>query len=305
MIINKIVNGIINPWKIIAYPSIRKYMNWLPDSIYLKCFYRTLIGEKLNLKTPKSFNEKLQWLKIYDRKLVYSRMVDKYYAKEYVTKKIGKEYIIETYGMWDQFEDINFQSLPNSFVLKCTHDSAGLVICHNKSEFNLEEARKKITKCCSRNFFYSGREWPYKNIKPRIIAEAYMEDSVLHELRDYKFFTFNGVPKIMHIVSNRQNVNEETYGDFFDMDFSHLDLTMGHPNAPICPIKPQNFEKMKEFAQILAEGTVHLRVDFYEVDGHLYFGELTFYQDSGFADIKPEEWNDILGDWIDITEVNT
>ena len=125
-----------------------------------------------------------------------------------------------------------------------------------------------------------------------------MEDHTLHELRDYKFFTFNGVPKVMHLVSNRQNVDEETYGDFFDMDFYHLDLTMGHPNAPECPEMPKNFEKMKEYATILAEGTIHLRVDFYEVDGNLYFGELTFYQDSGFTNIQPLQWNKVLGDWI-------
>lgn len=131
-----------------------------------------------------------------------------------------------------------------------------------------------------------------------MVAEKYMEDSELHELRDYKFFTFGGIPKIVHIVSNRQKANEETYGDFFDMDYNHLDLTMGHNNAPVPPEKPKNFEKMKEFAAKLSGGTKHLRVDFYEVDGHLYFGELTFFQDSGFADIQPPEWNDILGSWI-------
>ncbi len=298
MIIKKILNGIRQPWKIVANPAIRRYENWMSDNIYLKCLYRTLMNEKLNLRNPDKYTFKLQWLKLHDRKNEYIEMVDKYAAKEFVARKIGDEYIIKTYGVWDSFEDIDFDLLPDSFVLKCTHDSAGYVICRNKDEFDSDKVKKKIQKCLERNFYYVGREWPYKNIKPRIIAEEYMEDHTLHELRDYKIFTFNGVPKVMHIVSNRQNNMEETYGDFYDMDFQHLELTMGHPNAPVSPDKPLNFEKMKEFASILAEGTIHLRVDFYEVDGNLYFGELTFYQDSGFAHIKPESWNKLLGDWI-------
>ena len=266
-----IIEAIKKPWKIIASRKISILSNLCSDSFYLKCFYRTSFNKKLNLKNPCNFNEKLQWLKIHDRRSVYMEMVDKYLAKEFVEKKIGAEHIIKTYGVWDRFEDIDFDSLPNSFVLKCTHDSAGYVICRNKDEFDFEKARKKIIKCLNRNFYYVGREWPYKNLKPRVLAEEYMEDHTLHELRDYKIFTFNGVPKIMHLVSNLQNAAEETYGDFFDMDFCHLDLTMGHPNAPYCPEMPANFEKMKEYATILAEGTIHLRVDFYEVDGQLYF----------------------------------
>ena len=127
-----------------------------------------------------------------------------------------------------------------------------------------------------------------------------MEDSEFHELRDYKFFTFGGVPKLVHIVSNRQNPDEETYGDFFDMDYNHLDLTIGHINAPTPPQRPKNFEKMKAFAAQLSEGTRHLRVDFYEVDGQLCFGELTFFHDSGFGDIQPPAWNDVMGSWISL-----
>lgn len=286
------------PWKVVSSRRIPAFSDSLSDSFYLKCFYRSVFDKKLDLNNPRNFNEKLQWLKLHDRKRKYIEMVDKYAAKEFVARRIGEEYIIKTYGVWDSFEDIDFDSLPDSFVLKCTHDSAGYVICRNKDEFDFEKAQKKIRKCLERNFYYVGREWPYKKIKPRIIAEEYMEDHTLHELRDYKVFTFNGVPKVIHIVSNRQNKAEETYGDFFDMDFRHLDLTMGHPNAPVPPDMPHNFEKMKEFASVLAKGTIHLRVDFYEVDGNLYFGELTFYQDSGFAHIKPESWNKVLGDWI-------
>lgn len=292
-----IFEAIKKPWKIIASRRIKFLSNCCSDSFYLQCLYRSAFDKKLNLKNPCGYNEKLQWLKLHDRKPVYMDMVDKYAAKEFVADKIGQQHIIRTYGVWDSFEEIDFSTLPESFVLKCTHDSAGYVICKDKS-LDIQEAKKKIKKCLERNYYYVSREWPYKNIKPRIIAEEYMEDKKLHELRDYKFFTFNGVPKIMHLVSNRQNAEEETYGDFFDMDFCHLDLTMGHPNAPICPDKPENFEKMKEFATILSKGTPHLRVDFYEVNGQVYFGELTFYQDGGLTDIRPKEWNEVLGSWI-------
>lgn len=294
------LRALLQPWRIVANHRFPQLSNRIPDTCYLKCCYKTIFGESLNLRNPQNYNEKLQWLKLHDRISTYTQMVDKQTAKEYVAARIGREYIIPTLGVWKSFDDVKFDTLPHQFVLKCNHDSAGLVICADKWKFDQVRAREKITRCLKRNFFYSGREWPYKNITPCIIAEKYMEDTVLGELRDYKFFTFGGVPKVVHIVSNRQNPNEETYGDFFDMDYNHIDLTMGHINAPVPPEKPVNFEKMKEFAAKLSEGTKHLRVDFYEVDGHLYFGELTFFQDSGFADIQPPRWNDILGSWISL-----
>lgn len=275
-------------------------MRLLPDRAYLKLLYYRNKGEKLRLDPPVNYNEKLQWIKLHDRNPRYSQMVDKYAAKAYVSERVGKEHIIPTYGVWSHFDEIDFEQLPEQFVLKCTHDSAGYVICRDKSQLDVQAARSKLERGLKRNFYYAGREWPYKDVKPRIIAEKYMEDSEFHELRDYKFFTFGGVPKLVHIVSNRQNPDEETYGDFFDMDYNHLDLTIGHINAPTPPQRPKNFEKMKAFAAQLSEGTRHLRVDFYEVDGQLYFGELTFFHDSGFGDIQPPTWNDVMGSWISL-----
>lgn len=289
-----------NPSRIIAARKLRGVTRFLSDKAFLKCMYKAEFNRQLDLKSPRGFNEKLQWLKLHDRDPRYVQMVDKYEAKRLVADKIGEAYIIKTLGVWQDFDSIDFDTLPDRFVIKCTHDSAGLVICRDKSHFDRNAARAKINQCLKHNYFYAGREWPYKNIKPRIIVEAYMEDHRLGELRDYKFFTFNGEPRIMHLVSNRQNKSQETYGDFFDMDYNHLDLTMGHSPAPSLPEKPKNFELMKEFARILAKDTRHLRVDFYEVDGQLYFGELTFYQDSGFADIQPPEWNETLGSWIEL-----
>ena len=256
------------------------------------------MGCNLDLENPKTFNEKLQWLKIHDRKPIYTTMVDKYEVKRYVADLIGEEYIIPTLSVWEHFDDIDFDKLPEQFVLKCTHDSGGLVICRDKNKFDKKAAKKKIEKCLKRNYYYQGREWPYKNVKPRILAEKYMEDNTTQELRDYKFFCFNGEVKALYIASERQKSNIETKFDFFDTDFNHLDIKNGHPNALVTPRKPVNFNKMKELSSKLSIGIPHLRVDFYEVDNKIYFGELTFSHMSGLMPFEPEEWDRVFGDWI-------
>lgn len=256
------------------------------------------MGKKLDLENPKTFNEKIQWLKLYDRKPLYTKMVDKYEAKKYVAELIGEEYIIPTLGVWDRFEDIDFDALPNQFVLKCTHDSGGLVICRDKTQFDKDAAKSKIKKCMKRNYYLHAREWPYKNVRPRIIAEKYMEDAETQELRDYKFFCFNGIPKIMFVSSERQSRKEEVKIDFFDMDYNHLPIRKGHPNAPVLPKKPEAFETMKVLAEKLSSGVPLLRVDFYEVNGKCYFGELTFSSGGGMGPFDPEEWDYRFGEWI-------
>lgn len=282
--------------KLISAESLK----FLPDAPFLKLKYRVAMKKKLNLKNPTTYNEKLQWLKLYDRNPVYTQMVDKYEAKKYVAEHIGEEYIIKTLGVWNHFDEIDFDTLPDRFVLKCTHDSGGLVIVKNKNTLDKAAAKEKIEKCLNRNFYYSGREWPYKNVKPRIIAEEYMEDSKTAELRDYKFFTFNGEVKALFIASERQKEDEETKFDFFDADYNHLPVHNGHPNATKPPEKPETFEKMKELASKLGEGIPHLRVDFYEVDGKIYFGELTFSHWSGMVPFEPAEWDKTFGDWINL-----
>lgn len=274
----------------------------MSDERYLKLLFKDRVGYKLNLKDPKTFNEKLQWLKLYDRNPEYTRMVDKYEAKQYVAERIGDEYIIPTLGVWDKFEDIDFDALPEQFVLKCTHDSGGLVICRDKSKLDKEAAREKIEKSLSRNYYWHSREWPYKNVKPRIIAEKYMEDSVTRELRDYKFFCFSGEMKAMFIASERYNEATETRFDFFDRDFQHLDFRNGHPNADIPPAKPEKFEQMCMLAEKLAGDIPLLRVDFYDVDGKIYFGELTFSHWGGMMPFEPKQWDKKLGDWIKLPE---
>ena len=229
-------------------------------------------------------------------------MVDKQGAKEFVEKIIGRENIIPTLGVWDRAEEIDFDTLPDRFVLKCTHDSGGLVICKDKSKLDKKKAIRKLNGCLKHNFFWGQREWPYKDIKPRIIAEQYMEDEENGELKDYKFFCFDGVPKAMFIASDRNTPGEETKFDFFDMDFNHLPFTNGHPNAKIDIQKPLLFEEMKSVASQLSQGISHVRVDLYQINNKVYFGEMTFFHWSGFVPFNPEEWDYKFGSWIKLPE---
>ncbi len=286
-----------------SYMAARGFYHSMSDEKMLKKLYKNAMGKDLNLENPTTYNEKIQWLKLYNRKSEYTMMVDKYEVKRYVANLIGEEYIIPTLGVWDKFDDIDFDSLPNQFVLKCTHDSGGLVICRDKSKFDKKAVRKRIEKSLKYNYYWSRREWPYKNVKPRIIAEAYMEDSKTQELRDYKFFAFDGRVKALFIASDRSNPTEETKFDFFDACFNHLPLTNGHLNATVLPEKPQNFELMKDLSAKLSEGIPHARIDFYEVDGKVYFGEITFFHWSGLTPFDPEEWDTVFGSWIDLNLV--
>lgn len=272
----------------------------IPDSIYLRIVYKKMMGKKLNLRNPETFSEKLQWLKLHNRNPLYTTLVDKYAVKSWVAEKIGDSYVIPTLGVWNKFEDIDFEKLPNKFVLKCTHDSGSLVVCKDKSSFNRELAGKKLNDCLKRNFYYQWREWPYKNVLPRIIAESYVEDQNGAELRDYKFYTFNGEPKYLMLASNRQSQDKPFFIDYFDMDFNLLPLKDSyHPNNGYEVLhEPKKFDKMKELARILAKGIPHVRIDFYEANGKVFFGEMTFYDNSGFLPFKPEMYDKIWGECL-------
>jgi len=279
--------------------SARGLYNWMPDKKFLETKFKIQMGKKLNLDNPKTFNEKLQWLKLYDRNPLYTTLVDKYAVRQYIKDTIGEEYLIPLVGgPWKTFDEIDFDALPDQFVLKCTHDSGGLVICRDKSKLDKEKARRKIEKCLKTNYYYGNREWPYKNVPPQIIAEKYMTDTLTAELRDYKFFCFDGMVKALFIATERANETEETKFDFFDENFQHLPFTNGHPNAAKLPEKPKRFELMKELAAKLSKGIPHVRVDFYEVDEKVYFGELTFFHWSGLVPFNPPEWDQKVGDWI-------
>ncbi|ABN52588.1 MAG TPA: glycosyl transferase [Hungateiclostridium thermocellum] len=265
------------------------------DELYLRILYRVRLKKKLNLQNPQRYNEKLQWLKLYDRRPEYTKMVDKYEVKKYVAEKIGEKYVIPTLGVWDRFEDINFDLLPEQFVLKCTHDSGGIVICKDKKCFDFKQAKKKIERCLKRNYYLNTREWPYKDVKPRIIAEQYMVDESGYELKDYKFFAFDGKVKALFIATDR---GIDTRFDFYDTDFNHLPIQNGYPNATRELKKPENFELMIKLAEVLSEGIPHVRIDFYNVNGRVYFGEMTFFHWSGLKPFIPDEWDYKFGSWI-------
>lgn len=280
----------------ILLKKIKYGLKFLPDKLYIQLYYFAQFKRFCNLKDPKTFNEKLNWLKIHDRKPEYIKMVDKYEVKKYVSSVIGKEYVISTLGVWDSFDEIEFDDLPQQFVLKCTHDSEGVILVEDKDKLDKREAKKKIERSLRQNFYYIGREWPYKNVKPRIIAENYMVDHKDSELRDYKFFCFNGQPKLMYIASGRND--GDTKFDYFDLNFKHLNISQKYPQSTKKIRKPLNFDKMIELSKILSEGIPHIRVDFYEVDGKLFFGELTFYHFSGFMPFQPNKWDRTLGDLL-------
>lgn len=271
----------------------------MDDEAYLKRKYKACMGKEIHLDSPQTFNEKLQWLKLHDRKPEYTTMVDKYAVKMYVADIIGEKYIIPTLGVWNHFDEIDFDKLPNQFVLKCTHDSGGIVICKDKNKLDLKSAKKKIEKSLKQNYYWSGREWPYKDVKPRIIAEEYMIDESGYELKDYKFFCFNGEPKMMFIATDR---GSDTKFDFYDMEFNHLPFTNGHPNANKQIKKPKNYSTMLALSAKLSFGIPHVRVDFYNINGKIYFGELTFFHWSGLVPFEPEEWDYKLGSWLKLPE---
>ena len=295
---NTISFYIKNP-KVFANVLLANYCRWMPDRLFLKIKFRLAMGKRLNLKEPQTFSEKLQWLKLYDRRPEYTTMVDKYAVKEYVSKIIGKEYVIPTLGVWDKVEDIDWNALPSQFVLKCTHDSGGLVVCKNKNVLDKDAAILKLNKCLKNNYFYQNREWPYKNVPHRVFAETYMEDE-FGELRDYKFFCFDGEVKALFIATDRSKGDHAVKFDFFDENFHHLPFTNGHPNADVLPAKPAKFEEMKELAAKLSKGIPHARIDFYEVDDRVYFGEITFYHWSGTKPFSPEEWDYKFGSWLQL-----
>ena len=252
---------------------------------------------ELNLDNPRTFNEKLQWIKLYDHNPLYTKLVDKFRAKQYVIEKVGEEHVIPLLGRWDDVNEIEWDKLPNQFVIKCSHDCGGMVICKDKSKLDINAAKKKLKRCLKRNYYWESREWPYKNVIPVIFAEAYMEDEY-GELRDYKWFCFDGEPKALFVASERQKEDEETKFDFFDANFNHLPITNGHPNSSKLIEKPKGFDTMKDLASTLSKGIPEVRVDFYSVNGKVYFGEFTFFHWGGLMPFKPKEWDYKFGDWI-------
>lgn len=277
----------------------------LPVRLYVQLMYYKHFRKFANLSNPRGYNEKIQWMKLHDHNPLYTKIVDKLLMKDYIAETVGGEYAVPTLGVWDKPEDIDFSALPNQFVLKWNHDSGSIVICKDKANFNAQEAIRKLSYGAKVNGYWYGREWPYKNVPPKLIAEPYLEDAKTKELRDFKFFGFDGVVKMFLIASERQNPNEDTKFDFYDMECQHINLVNVHPNAKVAPEPPENFQLMKELSEKLSRGFAHLRVDFYEVNGKVYIGELTLYHGSGLMTFEPVEWYNKMGDWIDLSKCKT
>ena len=294
--------------KIIKSQNIRfkilNLLSWVPDKFMIKLQYRIKTGKKLDLENPQTFNEKLQWLKIYDRNPLYTTMVDKYEAKKYVTSIIGEEYIIPTLGVYNHFDEIDFDKLPNEFVIKCTHDSGGVVIVKDKKSLNIKKAKKKIEKSLKKNYYYSGREWPYKNVKPRIIIEKYMVDELQKELKDYKIFCFNGTPKITLVCSERFS-SDNMCETFFDINWKLYPFTENNHRIDATIKKPKTFDKMLEYSRKLSKNISFVRIDWYEIERKLYFGEITFFPASGYEKFDPEEFDEKFGTLIKLPHGET
>lgn len=269
------------------------------DETYLRIKYRIVHGRKLNLTTPRTFSEKLQWLKLYNHQPEYVVLVDKIKVKEWVAEKIGTEYIIPTIAIYDKAEDIDFNALPDKFVIKCNHNSGkGMYICKNKSSINVNKVRKALKSGLKEDYFITSREWPYKDVPRKILVEQFMKNGVDLELADYKFFCFDGSPKYCQVIKDR--TTNETI-DFFDMDWKHqpfIGLTSGvkHSNTEIP--RPRQFDLMKKIVSTLASGMSFSRIDLYDVNGKVYFGEITFFPASGSGEFYPDEWNNIIGDLL-------
>lgn len=297
---NKLIYYLLHNPRIILVATLFKLSPLFSDKVYLKLLYFIDFGKRLNLKNPITFNEKLQWLKLYDHRPEYTMMVDKLLVKDYVAKVLGEEYIIPTLGVWDSPDDIDIDSLPDQFVLKCNHDSGSICICQDKRTFDFEGAKRKLKKALKRNMYWRGREWPYRNVVRKVFAEKLMvedEESVAttKRLDDYKIFCFDGKPYMLFVASDRAH---KVCFDYYDMDLKHLDLRQGADNFNGIVKLPKQFEKMKELAAKISAGIPQVRTDFYEIKEKVYFGELTFFDSSGFAKFDPESWDEKLGQLI-------
>ena len=289
--------------RIFKFFDNRHLLDWMDDKHYLKLAFHAKMGYPLNLKKPRTFSEKLQWLKLYDRKPEYTRMVDKYAVRQYITEKIGAEYLIPLVGgPWKSVEEIDFDALPEQFVLKCNHDSGGLVICRDKSSLDREDVKQKLGQHLKANYYMSSREWPYKDVSPCIFAEKYMVDESGVELKDYKWYCFNGNPRFLLITTDRAAEDVPTKYTYFDMDYNILPFYNSGPHAEEPIPKPETFDQMKHLAEILSAEMAHLRVDLYDINGKVYFGELTFYDSSGMAKFDPPDWDEKIGSWLKLPE---
>ena len=300
MNLNKVIRGGIKylsdaDYRFMFNAAKGKY-NQIPDKEYLQKMFRAKMGKELDLENPQTFNEKMQWLKLYYHLPEFTVMADKYSVRDYLAKKIGTQYSVPLLGVWDSPDQIDTGVLPNQFVLKTTHGCGGMFICRDKHEFDIEKAKKTLRGTFYKNYFNYMREWPYKDIQPRVIAEQYMQNGEERNLKVYKVLNFNGVPRIIQTIQNDKTPDESI--DYFDTEWNILELRQNYPNSKVPTPRPATLEKMLELSATCSEGIPFLRTDWYEVNGEVFFSEFTFYSDAGMEPFYPSKWDAILGDWI-------
>lgn len=300
-----------NPKRIVAYVNATGALNFLPEKSVVKILWWTKTGKWLDVGNPKTFNEKLQWLKINNHNPKLTTLVDKYLVRGYIRDLLGEEYLIPLIGCWDNLDEIDFDSLPDQFVLKCNHNAAiGLCVCRDKKVLNADKVKKELRRGLSSNFYYSSREWAYKNVQRRIICEKYMEDGSGNGLRDYKFFCFNGEAKFIYIsegLENHETARISFYGfDGKEMPFHRRD----YRQFSVTPAFPDNIQEMIEIANKIASqlageiGLPFARVDLYSIQGKTYFSEITLYPNSGYIPFEPGIWDEKIGEWIDLSMIS-
>lgn len=297
------IKTVFNNPKVVFIRLLHRISPFLEDELYLKLLFRLNVGYKLNLDNPMTYNEKMQWLKINYRVPLFTRMVDKWEVKDIISDKIGRQYIAKGYGVWSDFEDIDFNKLPDKFVLKPTHTSGSVVICSDKKDFDKKAAKKLLNKALKQQLFYLSREWPYKNVQPRILAEEFLDIGNNNDLLDYKFYCFNGEPKMMYVANAKSGV--ERIISYYDMSFNKIDIIKPKMIENVSVNKPVNFEKMKTIARKLSYNHPFIRIDFFEVNGELKFSEYTFYHSDGMSPFYPIEWDYTFGRWIDLDNIKS
>ena len=297
--LKKVKRYVKDPYYALGNDMIRRCPQLMSDKFYLSVLWKLVMGYKLDWKHPSTFCEKLQWLKLYDRNPMYTLLVDKYRVKDWVAGKIGEQYVIPTLAVYQSADEINLEELPEQFVLKCNHDSGSVVICRDKSKFDMEAAKKKLDACLKHNFYWDTREWPYKKVAPCIMAEQYVTpEPGMKDLPDYKWYCFHGEPRFCQVIQDRST--KETI-DFFDLTWEHQEFVGLNPAckaAAVCPQRPDHIDVHLKIARELSKGLPFSRIDLYEIGGRVYFGEITFFPNGGLGSFNPEKYNGILGDLL-------
>lgn len=294
--IEKLTFILKNPKSTIRVLGDKGLFNWLPDKPYLKLVYRSETGKKLNIDNPQTFNEKLQWLKLYDRKPQYSKYVDKYDVRSYISETIGANYLVPLIDIYNSVEEIDWNLLPNKFVLKCTHGSGSNIICTDKDKLDIETSKVKLNKWMKKNWYWFGREWPYKNVKPRIVCEEFISDKDMTP-DDYKVLCFNGKAKLIEVHIDRYGAHKQ---DFYDISWKKTSISQGGTVSNFTYEKPNQLKDMIQLSEKFAANMYHVRIDWFVVHDKLYFGEITFYDGSGFDPFDNKQDDDTLGSWIDL-----